>query len=80
MAEAGVLSYRIFQFERVGDGLFKRPAAYPERALVTAGTHDLPPLAGFWQGRDLEWRRSLNLYPSDEVRDADANARSADRQ
>lgn len=80
MAEAGVLSYRIFQFERVGDGLFKRPAAYPERALVTAGTHDLPPLAGFWQGRDLEWRRSLNLYPSDEVRDADASARSADRQ
>ena len=80
MAEAGVLSYRVFQFERVGDGLFKRSAAYPEQALVTAGTHDMPPLAGFWMGRDLEWRRSLNLYPSDEMRDGDASGRAADRQ
>lgn len=77
---AGVLSYRVFQFERVGGGLFKRWSDYPEGALVTAGTHDLPTLAGFWTGRDLDWRRALHLYPTDRMRDEDAAARIADRR
>src|SRR3546814_2146417 len=42
MVEAGILSYRVMQFERTEDGLFKRSGTYPADALVTAGTHDLP--------------------------------------
>lgn len=80
MAEAGVLSYRVMQFERVGDGLFKRSQTYPDDALVTVGTHDLPTIAGFWTGRDIEWRRQLGLYPDDETRDAEAGNRTADRR
>ena len=80
MEESGVLSYRVMQFERVGDGLFKRPDAYPASALVTAATHDLPTLTGFWEGCDLEWRRKLNLYPDEEMAANDSRARVADRQ
>ncbi len=80
MSAAAMLSYRVFQFERVGDGLFKQRQAYPEDALVTAGTHDLPTLAGFWTGHDLDLRRSLDLYPSERMRDDDAANRVSDRR
>ncbi len=80
VADAGVLSYRVLFFERIVDGPFARPSTYPEAALVTGSTHDLPTLAGFWAGRDLEWRRLLSLYPDDAVRDADAAGRIADRR
>ncbi|NNG04337.1 MAG: 4-alpha-glucanotransferase [Inquilinus sp.] len=80
LESAGILSYRVLQFERAGDDLFARPATYPEAALVTASTHDLATLAGFWRGRDLDWRRRLSLYPDDAVRDADSAGRIADRR
>jgi (1->4)-alpha-D-glucan 1-alpha-D-glucosylmutase len=65
LAEAGVLSYRPFLFERLADGSFKPPADYPRHALVAAGTHDLPTLQGLWQGADLDLRAALHLYPSE---------------
>ncbi|MEM7443374.1 MAG: 4-alpha-glucanotransferase [Pseudomonadota bacterium] len=80
MAASGVLSYRVMMFERVGEDLFARAETYPEDALVTFGTHDLPTLAGFWTGADLAVRRHFELYPSEEVRDADAADRIADRR
>jgi len=57
----GVLSYRLFFFERNADGSFKAPDEYPDAALVSSTTHDLPTLAGFWAGRDIELRRSLGV-------------------
>ncbi|MEO1223390.1 MAG: 4-alpha-glucanotransferase [Pseudomonadota bacterium] len=80
MAESGVLSYRLMLFERVGEGLFARPETYPENALVMFATHDLPTLAGFWSGEDLDLRQELRQYPSDEVRDTDVADRTADRR
>ena len=69
-AEFGVLSYRVLLFERTGSGDFKPPAEYPPRALVTATTHDLPTLAGWWEGRDVELRHELALLPAEEARRA----------
>ncbi len=60
---AGVLSYRLFYFEKRGDGSMQPAAAYPDRALVSSTTHDLPTLAGFWSGQDIETRRELGLFP-----------------
>jgi (1->4)-alpha-D-glucan 1-alpha-D-glucosylmutase len=56
--DLGVLTYRLFYFERNwgqdNHGAFKLPHEYPVQALVSASTHDLPTLAGFWQGADIE--------------------------
>ncbi len=81
LEEAGVLSYRILSFERDEQGQFKPPEAYPRQALAAPSTHDLPSLAGFWTGRDLEWRESLSSGSSGSTRSADARReRDQDRQ
>lgn len=57
LERAGILSYRLLFFERRADGGFQPPSEYPRQALVSASTHDLPTLAGFWTGRDIDARR-----------------------
>ncbi|HVB46920.1 MAG TPA: malto-oligosyltrehalose synthase [Burkholderiales bacterium] len=79
LARRGVLSYRLLYFERDAQGEFKPPADYPREALVAASTHDLPTLAGWWRGRDLEWRAELGLFPSDAMREEQIAARAQDR-
>jgi glycogen operon protein len=61
MAANNVLSYRILLFERDGNGAFLPPEAYPELALATTGTHDLPPLAGWLEGDDIALHERLGL-------------------
>jgi 4-alpha-glucanotransferase len=61
----GILSYRLLYFEHDHDGRFRRPQDYPRDALVSATTHDLPTLAGFWVGRDIQARREAGLLPDD---------------
>ena len=59
----GILSYRLFFFEQDHNRRFKAPAEYPHLALVSASTHDLPTLAGFWQNRDILARREAGVLP-----------------
>ncbi len=77
--ELGVLTYRLFYFERQQDGHFMPPAWYPEQALVAASTHDLPTLAGYWKGRDIEVRTELNQFPNDAARDNQIAGRREDK-
>jgi 4-alpha-glucanotransferase len=63
MQRIGILSYRLFYFERDRDGEPARPKDYPHQALVSSTTHDLPTLAGFWAGKDIEARRAAGLMP-----------------
>ncbi len=79
LARAGILSYRVLFFERQQSGDFKPPAEYPADALVTAATHDLPTLAGYWEGRDLALRQALNLFPTEAAHQAQVLARAHDR-
>ena len=65
LARFGILSYRLLYFEQDRDGSFRRPDEYPRDALVSATTHDLPTLAGFWIGRDIEARRDAGLLPDE---------------
>jgi glycogen operon protein len=60
LTEADILGYRILLFERDGQRL-KRPALYPVRAAACVTTHDLPPMAGWWEGADIEERAALGL-------------------
>ena len=79
MEAAGLLSYKVLFFERWESGLFKRPELYPAQSMVTVSTHDLPTLTGWWKGRDLHWRQTLNLYPSEEMGQQERSARIEDR-
>ena len=65
LADAGVLSYRVFYFERRPDGEWKAPGEYPRQALAVVTTHDLPTLTGFWKGTDVDLRRRLGVYRDD---------------
>jgi 4-alpha-glucanotransferase len=79
MDERAVYSYRVLLFEKHADGRFKRPGEYPRRAIATVTTHDLPTLKGYWSANDIELRRQLALYPSDEIRAVVSNERVSDR-
>lgn len=65
LRDYGILSYKLFYFEKRQDGSPKRPGEYERQALVSSTTHDLPTLAGFWAARDLEVRRSIGMMPDD---------------
>ena len=80
MHERRVYSYRVLLFEKHADGRFKSPAEYPQRAIATVTTHDLPTLRGYWSANDIELRQRLELYPSDEVRAMVAEERTRDRR
>src|SRR6266852_6007434 len=79
MQQANVLSYRVFMFERWGDGSFIPPGDYPPLAAASAATHDLATLKGFWLGQDILWRRRLALYPNEEAEASEAEERRRDR-
>ncbi len=76
----GILSYRLLYFEKTGSGDFKLPAEYPEKALVSVSTHDLPTLSGFWTGRDIEARRAAGLLPSEQSYRDQLSDRGRDKQ
>ncbi len=59
IAESRFFSCRLLYFERDEDGAFRDPSEYPRDAVASTGTHDLPPLAGFW--RDLPPRDRKQL-------------------
>lgn len=80
MHNAGLLSFKVMFFERWQSGLFKRPELYPEQSVVTIATHDTATLTGWWQGRDLQWRELLNLYPNTEAGEHDRNSRASERE
>ena len=61
LAETGILSYRLLWFQRDQAGNFLRPGEYPAHAVVSTTTHDLPTLAGFDSGRDIEARKAAGL-------------------
>jgi (1->4)-alpha-D-glucan 1-alpha-D-glucosylmutase len=75
----GVLSTRLLYFERREDGRLMPPEAYPVQAVAAVTTHDLPTLAGFWQGLDIGLRTDLHLYPDEAVRDQQILGRAEDR-
>lgn len=79
LATAGVLSYRLLYFQRDASGGFLPPQDYPRDALVAIGTHDLPTLAGWWQGRDIVLREGLGLFPDEATRDRHRSERALDR-
>lgn len=75
----GVLSSRVFYFEREGDR-FRPAAEYEPMSLATANTHDMPTLAGFWRGRDIEVKREVGVIPSDAAAEEQRRSRVQERR
>ncbi len=79
LAERGILSSRVALFER--DDLGFRPSGeYPRETLVTANTHDLPPLAALAGDSDLRLRHSVGHLPDDAALEAAQVERARDRE
>ncbi|MHB1534428.1 MAG: 4-alpha-glucanotransferase [Acidimicrobiales bacterium] len=61
LAGRQVLSYRLLWFEP------ERPPHWPDQALGSVTTHDLPTIAGVWSGADLQVQQVLGLSPNEEA-------------
>jgi 4-alpha-glucanotransferase len=79
MPEFGLYHYKVLLFEK-HDGRFRRPQEYVPHALATVTTHDMPTLRSFWEGRDIDLRRGLALYPSAELEQEIIQERERDRR
>jgi 4-alpha-glucanotransferase len=78
MPQFGLYHYKVLLFEKDGDR-FKRPDEFLPQALATVTTHDMPTLRSFWEGRDIELRRELKLYPTQELENGVREVREHDR-
>jgi len=79
MPEFGLYHYKVLLFQKIS-GRFRRPGEYERQALAAATTHDLPTLHAYWEARDIELRRRLNLYPSTEIESDVVRQRDHDRE
>ena len=76
LARAGIYGMSVLWFARNGKG-FVPPHDWPSLAVAMTSTHDLPTVAGWWRGTDLDARASGGL-----IRDAQAErmVRSSERE
>ena len=80
LAHFGILGYRLLYFEKDARAEFRKKADYPQQALVSSTTHDLPTLAGFWLCEDIEQRRRTGIIPDESSYQAQLAARTAEKQ
>jgi 4-alpha-glucanotransferase len=59
--ETGLMGLRVLYFEQGRDHRFTPPAQWSPGAVAVTTTHDLPTVAGWWKGRDIDWRARLGL-------------------
>jgi 4-alpha-glucanotransferase len=77
LAAEGVLSYRLVWFEHGPGGGRRRAADYPRLALAATTTHDLPTVAGFFSGSDLEHLHDIGVATPGGDEQADQEAQRA---
>lgn len=76
LARAGVLGLDVLAFMRDG-AAFMPPARWRDSAVAMTSTHDVAPIAGWWQSRDLDWRSRLQLFGEvDEAAERSARERA----
>lgn len=79
LIDTGVLGMRVMWFQRDG-GYFTDPSRWPRGTVAMTSTHDLPTVAGWWRGRDLEWRSQLDLLDEGQTLDDAGQQRDGDRR
>ncbi len=66
LSKCGALSYKIFLYERAGDGGFIAPNDYPRTAMAALTTHDMPTLKGWWNCLDLKEGIKMGIYTKEQ--------------
>ena len=77
---AGMMGMRVLWFEREGAHGFQPPSAWTPDAMAMTSTHDLPTVAGWWRGCDIDWMQQLNRKASRADPSEERAAREADRE
>ncbi|MEO6958672.1 MAG: 4-alpha-glucanotransferase, partial [Burkholderiaceae bacterium] len=74
LAQKGIFGTSVLWFEReaaMADkqdvAAFSLPKSWPPGAVATSTTHDLPTVAGWWSGRDLQWRKQTGQITESEL-------------
>lgn len=80
LARWGVLGSKVMVFERdVHSGRFRAADDYPRLSLATVNTHDLPPLVGWAEERDIMLRSEVGDLSDPGVAAAMRASRASDR-
>jgi 4-alpha-glucanotransferase len=79
MERNAIYCYRVLYFEMEYDQLVS-PEDYPSHALATINTHDVAPLASWWDASDIELRVSLQVLNDAEVIQQLRDRRSREKQ
>lgn len=66
LRKAGVAGMDVMWFERTRT-TFRAPARWRDDAAAMTTTHDLPTVAGWWRGHDIEARGALGMSSPDEA-------------
>jgi glycogen operon protein len=76
LAAANILSYSVLWFQH-RDGQIRPPAEWRRLATACVSTHDLPTLAGWWNGADIAEKRALSLLDDPNAEQARAAEKAA---
>ena len=79
MDARAMLGMRVLWFERDRNGGFVPPEDWSTDAVGMTGTHDLATVAGWWQGRDIDWTWTLGRTSDAVDEGEDRKARDGDR-
>jgi 4-alpha-glucanotransferase len=79
LAAHGIHGMRVLWFEREG-ARFSAPGRWDRTAVAMTSTHDLPTLAGWWRGADIQLRAAHELLGAGVVEADVAAARVTDRE
>ena len=78
MRGTGILGMEVLWFQREGRGFLPASSWSPRAAALTT-THDLPTVAGWWRGRDIDWLEKLGRRSEHGDVGAERWARGEDR-
>jgi 4-alpha-glucanotransferase len=75
----GILSTRLLYFEQDGRGNSRPASDYERDALISVGTHDLPPFAAYWRGDDLALKARISLFEDATILAREQERRALER-
>lgn len=79
LAARGILGMQVLWFEQDETQHFLAASDWSADAMATSSTHDLPTVAGWWAGRDIEWRSHLGLLKATQSAESEQQARRLER-